>query len=124
MQQSNAMTAVGAATNQARTILKDYPFRRIIVVIVTLVGLGASAGSIQLLAGVATPPVSTLNPLGLPSWTLPAGRIVFALVRAKIELREILVSGPPIANTARLACDRICHCAEDLWPLLCSGSGC
>jgi hypothetical protein len=67
------MTAVGAATNQARTILKDYPFRRIIVVSVTLVGLGASAGSIQLLAGVATQPVSTLNPSGQSSWTLPAG---------------------------------------------------
>jgi len=68
------MTAVGAATNQARSIMKDYPFRRIIVVIVTLVGLGASAGSIQLRAGVATQPVSTLNPLGLRAGLFrPAG---------------------------------------------------
>ena len=67
------MTSLNAATNQTRAIKNDYPFRRIIVAIETLVGLGGLAGSIQLLAGVATPPVSTLNPLGLSSWTLPAG---------------------------------------------------
>jgi hypothetical protein len=39
----------------------------------TLVGLGGLAGSIQLLAGVAIPPVSVLDPLGLESWALPAG---------------------------------------------------
>ena len=39
----------------------------------TLVSLGGLAGSIQLLAGVATPPVSALNPVGLSSWILPAG---------------------------------------------------
>jgi hypothetical protein len=67
------MTALTAGTNRARAIKNHYPFRRIIVAIETLVGLGGLAGSIQLLAGVATPPVSTLNPLGLSSWTLPAG---------------------------------------------------
>src|SRR5215211_2784419 len=70
---SNAMSAVNAATNQTRAIKNDYPFRWIIVVIETLVGIGGLAGTIQLLAGVATPPVSTLNPLGLSSWDLPAG---------------------------------------------------
>ena len=67
------MTALNAATNRARAIRNDYPFRPIIVVIETLVGLGGLAGSIQLLAGVATPPVSALNPVGLSSWILPAG---------------------------------------------------
>jgi hypothetical protein len=67
------MTAVNAATNQARAAQNDYPFRRIIVGIETLVGLGGLAGSIQLLTGVATPPVSALSPLGLSSWDLPAG---------------------------------------------------
>jgi hypothetical protein len=67
------MTALNVASNRARAIENHYPFRRIIVAIETLVGLGGLAGSIQLLAGVATPPVSTLNPLGLSSWTLPAG---------------------------------------------------
>ena len=67
------MTEVKAATDRAGAIRNDYPFRRIIVVIETLVGLGGLAGSIQLLAGVATPPVSTLSLLGLSSWTLLAG---------------------------------------------------
>jgi hypothetical protein len=49
------------------------PFRRTIVTVETLMGLGGLAGSIQLLAGAATPPVSVLNPLGLSSWTLLAG---------------------------------------------------
>ena len=70
---SNAMIKVDAALNQSLAIKADYPFRRIIVVVETLVSLGGLAGSIQLLAGVATPPVSTLDPLGLSSWTLPAG---------------------------------------------------
>jgi hypothetical protein len=50
-----------------------FPFRRTILVVETLVGVSGLAGSIQLLVGVATPPVSVLNPLGLASWTLPAG---------------------------------------------------
>ena len=67
------MTALNAATSHARAIRNDYPFRRIIVVIETVVSFGGLAGSIQLLAGVATPPVSALSPVGLSSWTLPAG---------------------------------------------------
>jgi hypothetical protein len=50
-----------------------FPFRRTMLVVETLVGVSGLAGSIQLLVGVATPPVSVLNPLGLASWTLPAG---------------------------------------------------
>ena len=51
----------------------NYPFRRTIVAVESLVGLGGLAGSIQLLAGLATPPASVLSPLGLSSWALPAG---------------------------------------------------
>jgi hypothetical protein len=61
------------ATSRAQTISISHPFRPTIVVVETLVGLGGLAGSIQLLAGAATPPVSVLTPLGLSSWTLPAG---------------------------------------------------
>jgi hypothetical protein len=43
------MTALTAGTNRARAIKNHYPFRRIIVAIETLVGLGGLAGSIQLL---------------------------------------------------------------------------
>ena len=60
-------------TDEAAVTSISYPFRRAIVVIETLVGLGGLAGSIQLFAGVATPPVSVLSPLGFSSWTLPAG---------------------------------------------------
>jgi hypothetical protein len=67
------MPGPNTATDDARAISTHFPFRRTMVVIETLVGLGGLAGSIQLLAGVATQPVSTLNPLGQSSWTLPAG---------------------------------------------------
>jgi hypothetical protein len=48
------------------------PFGWTIVVVETLVSLGGLAGSIQLLAGVAAPPVSAFSPLWLSNWTLPA----------------------------------------------------
>jgi hypothetical protein len=64
---------VSGGTDRAAVIGISYPFRRAIVAIETLVGLGGLAGSLQLLAGVATPPVSVLSPLGFSSWTLPAG---------------------------------------------------
>ena len=67
------MPAVMRPNNKARVIKNDYPFRWTIVITESMVGLAGLAGSLQLLAGVATPPVSTLNPLGLSSWTLPAG---------------------------------------------------
>jgi hypothetical protein len=59
--------------NKARVIKNDYLFRWTIVITESMVGLAGLVGSLQLLAGVATPPVSTLSPLGLSSWTLPAG---------------------------------------------------
>jgi hypothetical protein len=67
------MSALNMATNKASTVKINLPFRRTIVVVESLVSLGGLAGSAQLLAGVATPPVSVLSPLGLSSWALPAG---------------------------------------------------
>ena len=67
------MRGTNTATDDARAIRAHFPFRRTMVVVETLVGLGGLAGSMQLLAGVATPPVAVLSPLGLASWTLPAG---------------------------------------------------
>jgi hypothetical protein len=64
---------VSNGIGRAAVISSRYPFRRAIVVIETVVALGGLAGSIQLLAGVATPPLSVLSPLGFSSWTLPAG---------------------------------------------------
>lgn len=67
------MPGVNNATGRARALSANYPFRRTIVAVESLVGLGGLAGSIQLLAGLATPPASVLSPLGLSSWALPAG---------------------------------------------------
>jgi hypothetical protein len=67
------MPGANIATEVTRTISTHFPFRRTMVVVETVVGLAGLAGSVQLLAGVATPPVSALSPLGLSSWMLPAG---------------------------------------------------
>jgi hypothetical protein len=68
--------------SRAQAINMRHPFRRTVVLVESLVGLGGLAGSIQLLAGVATPPVSVLSPLGLSSWTLPAGSLTVAVPSA------------------------------------------
>ena len=67
------MPGANTASDEARTTSTRLPFRRTMLVVETLVGVSGLAGSIQLLAGLATPPVSVLHPLGLASWTLPAG---------------------------------------------------
>jgi hypothetical protein len=67
------MSAANIATSGAPAANTHFRFRRTIVVVETLVSLCGLEGSIQLLAGAATPPVSVLSPLGLSSWTLPAG---------------------------------------------------
>ena len=67
------MSGTNATPDAARITSGHFPFRRTPVVVESLVGLAGLAGSIQLLAGMATPPPSVLSPLGLTSWTLPAG---------------------------------------------------
>ena len=67
------MSGTNATPDAARVTIRHFPFRRTMVVVESLVGLAGLAGSIQLLAGVATPSASVLSPLGLSSWTLPAG---------------------------------------------------
>lgn len=74
------MSVVNMATKKAPTVKINFAFRRTIVVVESLVGLGGLAGSVQLLAGVATPPVSVLRPLGLSSWTIPAGWLFVSVV--------------------------------------------
>ena len=67
------MSGTNATPDAARITIRHFPFRRTMVVVESLVGLAGLAGSIQLLSGVATPSASVLSPLGLSSWTLPAG---------------------------------------------------
>ena len=59
--------------DEGRANSTELPFRRTIVAVEAAVCLSGLAGSIQLLAGVATPPTSVLSPLGLSSWAFPAG---------------------------------------------------
>jgi hypothetical protein len=67
------MSGANTAPDAARITSACFPFRRTMVVVESLVGLAGLTGSIQLLAGVATPPATVFSPLGLASWTLPAG---------------------------------------------------
>ena len=46
-------------------------WRRTVGVVSALTAAAAAAGSVQLLTGSFTPPVSDLRPLGLGSWVLP-----------------------------------------------------
>jgi hypothetical protein len=64
---------VNSTADAPRAISTRSPFRWTIVAVESMLSLGGLAGSIQLLAGAATPPVSVLSPFGLSSWTLPAG---------------------------------------------------
>lgn len=73
------MTTTNTASIPGPAARTRYPFRRTIVVVETLVSLGGLEGSIQLFAGVATPPVSVLRLLGLSSWVLPAGWLFIAV---------------------------------------------
>lgn len=68
-----------------------------------LVSLAAVAGSIQLVLGIATPPSSDLDPLGLTTWTLPAFWL-FLVVGAPFAIAGILtLRGSSRALVASLA---------------------
>ena len=73
------MPGPNTAADEDRTTSTHFPFRRTMAVVETLVGVSGLAGSIQLLARVATPPLSVLSPLGLASWTLPAGWLLLTV---------------------------------------------
>lgn len=47
------------------------PWRRTLAGLAAFTAAGAWVGSVQLLTGTFTPPVSDLEPLGLDSWVLP-----------------------------------------------------
>lgn len=65
-------------------------WRRTVGVVSALTAAAAAVGSVQLLTGTFTPPVSDLRPLGLDSWVIP-GLWLAASVAA------------PCAGTATLA---------------------
>jgi hypothetical protein len=47
------------------------PWRRTLGLVSAVTGVAALTGSVQLMTGTFTPPVSDLRPLGLHSWVLP-----------------------------------------------------
>jgi hypothetical protein len=63
-------------------------YRRIFVAAESLVALSGLAGTIQLIAGIATPPTSDL-PFGLSSWVLP-GLWLFATVPLPATVAAVL----------------------------------
>jgi hypothetical protein len=86
------MPGANSATDRARALSTNCPFRGAIVAVESLVRLGGLAGSLQLLAGVATPPVSVLDysPGG------PAAGHVGALQQSRPRMGgEELRAGPP-----------------------------
>lgn len=67
-----------------------------------VVSVAALAGSVQLAAGVATPPTADLERLGLSSWLLPAGWL-FCVVAVPFALAGFLtLRGAPAALGASL----------------------
>lgn len=60
------MSAAGAGAAPAAPA-----WRRTLGAVAALTGAAAAVGSVQLLTGTFTPPVSDLRPLGLESWVLP-----------------------------------------------------
>ncbi|MGV1035398.1 MAG: hypothetical protein ACOYD0_00035 [Candidatus Nanopelagicales bacterium] len=48
-----------------------YPHRRVFMVGEGSLAIAGFAGAVQLMTGVATPPVSDLEPLGFTTWVLP-----------------------------------------------------
>lgn len=75
---AGATGATGASVDEVRRRGRRsarWPWRRTFVAVEGLVALAGAAGSVQLLAGLATPPDSTLDPLepvGVSGWGLPA----------------------------------------------------
>ena len=81
----------------------DYPFRQLMNIIEIVLGAGAAAGAMQLLAGVATPPNDQL-PFGLHSWTWPAvwllATVCVPSVVAAVALSRRSASGPALVLVA------------------------
>lgn len=79
------------------------PFRRTFVVAGALLALAGAAGAVQLIAGVSTPPVDDLDPLGLHSWVLPGIWLFVAVAVPWAVVAVLAVIRRPVTPTAALA---------------------
>ena len=65
------------------------PFRRTFAVVEGFTAAGGVMGSVMLISGTGTPPVSVLQPVGLTSWVLP-GLWLFATAAAPSAVAAVL----------------------------------
>ncbi len=65
-------------------------FRRVFIGVLAFTALGAVGGSVSMLIGQGTPPISDLEPLGLTSWVLP-GLWLLASVAVPSTVAAVLV---------------------------------
>jgi hypothetical protein len=65
------MPADTVTASRSTTTSRSAPFRKTFVAIESVLALGGVLGTVQLLTGTFTPPVSVLEPIGLSSWVLP-----------------------------------------------------
>ncbi len=59
------------AIDQSRSVMLASLFRKIFTLVEGLTAVGGVMGSLTLIAGTGTPPVSVLRSVGLTSWVLP-----------------------------------------------------
>jgi hypothetical protein len=93
-----------ATTTQPMTTGRRTPFRKAFVVIESLVAVGGVMGTVQLLTGTFTPPVSVLEPIGLSSWLLPGlwlfGTVVLPSATAAVLAWRRAAYAPPVVLLA------------------------
>lgn len=79
------------------------PFRRTFICVGAFLALAGTGGAVQLIAGVSTPPVDDLDPLGLHSWALPGIWLFVSVAVPWAVVTVLAVRRRPATPTAVLA---------------------
>lgn len=77
------------AIDQSRSAMLAWPFRKTFALVEGLTAVGGVMGSVMLIAGTGTRPVSVLRSVGLTSWVLP-GLWLFATAAAPSAVAAVL----------------------------------
>lgn len=72
-------------------------FRVTLTLLMVVLALAGGEGAIQLIAGVATPPLDDLEPLGLTSWVLPGVWLMGSVAVPSAAAAVALLRNSPIA---------------------------
>ena len=94
-----------STTHLVRESVRAVPtlrFRRTFMTVESLVALGGLVGTGMLLTGTNTPPVGTIEPLGLSSWVLPGGWLFATTVIPSVAATVLAWRGSPHTPTAVL----------------------